>query len=353
VLDLCLAQRGYVPDRNLTFDRRGAQFHFDQLPKLVDELLASRVDVIVATCYPAAAAAQQGTKTIPIVSTGTAAVGLINSLSRPSGNLTGMSDVAAELSAKRLELLKEAMPQLRHVAMLYNAGDLSMTRRYQESRAAAEALGPTVQPLPVSEPEGFDEAFEAMTREPPGGLFMVTDALTFLNRRRVFDFAAEHRLPERRRANPARREPLRRRVPETRQPADPVGRRRRPAREHADRCGPASSRAPRIRGSRPLLAARRSPSRAASGSPVVSPSHQHRITPARDESFAPVRRSARLAQGWDSESRWPPLAHGFRQAVDRRLRSQRRVFLLPGRDDLQRAIGQRSLQLLGLVPRGA
>jgi putative tryptophan/tyrosine transport system substrate-binding protein len=190
-----LAQRGYVPDRNLTFERRGAQFHLDQLPKLVDELLASRVDVIVATCYPAAAAAQQGTKTIPIVSTGTAAVGLISSLSRPSGNLTGMSDVAAELSAKRLELLKEAMPQLRHVAMLYNAGDLSMTRRYQESRAAAEALGLTVQPLPVSEPEGFDEAFEAMTREPPGGLFMVTDALTFLNRRRVFDFAAEHRLP--------------------------------------------------------------------------------------------------------------------------------------------------------------
>jgi putative ABC transport system substrate-binding protein len=190
-----LAQRGYVLDRNLMFERRGAQFHFDQLPKLVDELLASRVDVIVPTCYPAAAAAQQGTKTIPIVSTGSAAVGLINSLSRPSGNLTGMSDVAAELSAKRLELLKEAMPQLRHVAMLYNADDLSMTRRYQESRTAAETLGLTVQPLPVREPEGFDEAFEAMTREPPGGLFMVTDALTFLNRRRVFEFATEHRLP--------------------------------------------------------------------------------------------------------------------------------------------------------------
>jgi putative ABC transport system substrate-binding protein len=190
-----LAQRGYVLDRNVTFERRGAQFHFDQLPKLVDELLASRVDVIVATCYPAAAAAQQGTKTVPIVSTGTAAVGLVNSLSRPSGNLTGMSDVAAELSAKRLELLKEAMPRLRHVAMLYNAGDLSMTRRFQESRTAAETLGLTVQPLPVSEPEGFGEAFAAMTREPPDGLFMVTDALTFLNRRRVFEFAAEHRLP--------------------------------------------------------------------------------------------------------------------------------------------------------------
>src|SRR5260370_40984206 len=190
-----LAQRGYLLDRNVTFERRGAQFHFDQLPKLVDELLASRVDVIVTTCCPAAAAAHQGHNTMPIVSAGTASVGLVNSLSRPSGNLTGMSDVAAELSAKRLELLKEATPQLSHVAMLYNAGDLSMTRRYQESRAAADALGLTVQPLPVSEPEGFDEAFEAMIREPPGGLFMVTDALTVLNRRRVFEFAAEHRLP--------------------------------------------------------------------------------------------------------------------------------------------------------------
>jgi putative tryptophan/tyrosine transport system substrate-binding protein len=190
-----LAQRGYVLDRNVAFERRGAQFHFDRLPGLVDELLASKVDVIVATCYPAAAAAQQGTKTIPIVSTGTSATGLINSLSRPGNNLTGISDLAPELSAKRLEMLKEAVPRLRHVAMLYNAADLGMTQRYQASAAAAQVLGLTVQPLAVREPEGFDEAFAAMTRESPDGLFMVTDALTALNRRRVFEFAAEHRLP--------------------------------------------------------------------------------------------------------------------------------------------------------------
>jgi putative ABC transport system substrate-binding protein len=95
------------------FERRGAQFHFDRLPGLVDALLASPVDVIVAVCYPGAAAAQQGTKTIPIVSAGTSASGLIKSLSRPGGNLTGLSDLAVELAAKRLELLKEAVSRLR------------------------------------------------------------------------------------------------------------------------------------------------------------------------------------------------------------------------------------------------
>ena len=190
-----LTQRGYVLDRNVTFERRGAQFHFDRLPGLVDELVANRVDVIVALCYPAAAAAQQGTKTIPIVSAGTSAAGLVNSLSRPGGNLTGMSDLADELVAKRLQLLKETVPTLRQVAMLYNATDRGMTQRYQVSATAAQALGLTVLPLGVREPEGFDEAFAAMTRDPPDGLFMVTDALTALNRRRVFDFAAAHRMP--------------------------------------------------------------------------------------------------------------------------------------------------------------
>jgi putative ABC transport system substrate-binding protein len=79
--------------------------------------------------------------------------------------------------------------------MLYNAADLGMTQRYQVSAVAAQRLGLTVQPLPVREPEGFDEAFAAMTREPPDGLLMVTDALTALNRQWVFEFAAAHRLP--------------------------------------------------------------------------------------------------------------------------------------------------------------
>jgi len=121
--------------------------------------------------------------------------GFVASFPRPGGNVTGISDMAVELAAKRMELLKELVPRLHHVAMLYNAADLGMTQRYQVSAASAQALGLTVQALGVSEPEGFDEAFAAMTRAPPDGLFMVTDALTALNRRRVFEFAAAHRLP--------------------------------------------------------------------------------------------------------------------------------------------------------------
>jgi putative ABC transport system substrate-binding protein len=85
-----------------------------------------------------------------------------------------MSDLADELAAKRLQLLKETVPPLRQVAMLYNATDRGMTQRYQVSATAAQALGLTVLPLGVREPEGFDEAFAAMTRDPPDGLFMVT-----------------------------------------------------------------------------------------------------------------------------------------------------------------------------------
>ena len=94
-----------------------------------------------------------------------------------------------------MQLLKETVPPLRRVAMLYNATDRGMTQRYQVSATAAQALGLTVLPLGVREPEGFDEAFAAMTRDPPDGLFMVTDALTALNRRRVFDFASAHHMP--------------------------------------------------------------------------------------------------------------------------------------------------------------
>src|SRR4051812_13819331 len=111
------------------------------------------------------------------------------------GNVTGASDIASDLSAKRLELLKEAVPALRRVAMLWNAGDLAMTLRYEVSASIAERLGARVQPLGVREPEDFAEAFAAMERERPDAILMVTDTLTNLNRKLVFDFAARHRLP--------------------------------------------------------------------------------------------------------------------------------------------------------------
>jgi putative ABC transport system substrate-binding protein len=192
-----LAQHGYTQDRNLIFERSGAEGHLDRLPRLVEELVASKVDVIITIGYPQALAAKHGT-TIPVVVMAAGdpvAAGLVESLGRPGGHLTGFSDVAAELSAKRMELLKEIAPGLRRVAMLWNADDLAMTLRYQASDVAANALGISVQALGVREPDDFEQAFAAMNRERPDAILMVSDSLTTLNRRRVLDFAAKQRLP--------------------------------------------------------------------------------------------------------------------------------------------------------------
>ena len=103
--------------------------------------------------------------------------------------------MSAELSPKRLDFLKEVAPGLRRVAVLWNAADLGMTLRYRATEAAAQTLGVEIQPLGVREPDDFEEAFAAMKREMPDGILMVSDALTTLNRQRIYDFAAAHRLP--------------------------------------------------------------------------------------------------------------------------------------------------------------
>ncbi len=192
-----LAQHGYALDKNLTFERRGAEMQMDRLPRLVSELVTSKVDVIVAFGYPSALAAKQGT-TLPVVafSAGDPVdTGLVDSLARPGGNLTGVSDVSAEITPKRLDLLKEMAPGLRRVAMLWNAADLGMTLRYRAAETGAKAMGISVQQLGVREPDDFDRAFAAMNSEMPDAILMVSDALTSLNRKRVFEFAAAHRLP--------------------------------------------------------------------------------------------------------------------------------------------------------------
>ncbi len=192
-----LALRGYVPGRNITIERRGAEGHPDRLPGFVAELVASKVDLIYGLGYLAVLAAKQGT-TLPVLAFSAGdpvATGLVDSLARPGGHVTGISDVSAEVTPKRLELLKEFAPGLRRVAMLYNADDLAMTQRYKASEAGAKALGISVQPLGVRAPADFAEAFAAMERDMPDGIFMVSDPLTGLNRARVFEFAGAHRLP--------------------------------------------------------------------------------------------------------------------------------------------------------------
>jgi putative ABC transport system substrate-binding protein len=192
-----LAERGYETGKNLAFERRGAAGQLDRLPQLVAELAASKVDVIVTGGYPATLAAKQAA-VAPVVSVNAGdpvATGLVGSLAHPGGNLTGISDVSAEVTPKRLEFLKEIAPGLSRVAVLWNADDLGMTLRYRASEAGAQALGVRVQPVGVREPNDFDQAFDAMNRDMPDAILMVTDSLTLLNRKRVFDFAAAHRLP--------------------------------------------------------------------------------------------------------------------------------------------------------------
>jgi putative tryptophan/tyrosine transport system substrate-binding protein len=192
-----MVQRGYVLGQNLVIERRGAMGQLDRLPALVQELIASKVDVIVTNGYPSAIAAKAtGHPTVAAIGVGDpVATGLVESLARPGGNITGISDVATELSTKRLGLLKELAPGLRKVAMLWNQDDLGMTLRYQASARAAESLGFQVQALGVREPNDFEAAFAAMKAEMPDAILMVSDSLTTLNRKRVLDFAQEHRVP--------------------------------------------------------------------------------------------------------------------------------------------------------------
>jgi putative ABC transport system substrate-binding protein len=192
------AKRGYVADQNILFERRAGQGKVDRLPEFIDQLVASHADVIITSGYPAALAAKQRAGETAIVVTFSGdpvATGLVASLAHPGGNITGVSEVATELSAKRLALLKEAVPSTRDVAVLWNADDFGMSLRYQAAEVEAKRLNMRIMPLGVHAPDDFDAAFSEMTKTRPDGILMVTDILTNLNRGRVMQYADEHRLP--------------------------------------------------------------------------------------------------------------------------------------------------------------
>ena len=147
---------------------------------------------------PAAEAAKQATSTIPIVFVGhgdPAATGLIKSLARPGGNLTGISDPATELSAKRLGLLKETVPGTSRVAVIWNANDQTMTLRYNEVEKAARVLNLTVDAFGVRNPADIDAALSAIGRARPDAVFVVSDALTNINRKAMLDSMARNHIP--------------------------------------------------------------------------------------------------------------------------------------------------------------
>src|SRR5256714_2068315 len=157
-----------------------------QMPKQMQELKTANVDVVVTVSYPAALIAKSSG--IPtVIATGSGdpvASGLVASLARPGGNVTGLSDVATTLSAKRLSLLKEMLPQLRRVAMLWNKGDRGMSLRYDASAVAAGGVGGILQPLGGGGPDDFLEAFATLDPRRPAATLIVSDSLTLLNRRR-------------------------------------------------------------------------------------------------------------------------------------------------------------------------
>ncbi|HEV8308010.1 MAG TPA: ABC transporter substrate-binding protein [Methylomirabilota bacterium] len=193
-----LRELGWVEGQNIVIEDRWADAKPDRLPALAAELVRLKVDVILTRSWPAAVAAKQATTTIPIViitAGDPVATGLVASLARPGGNITGLADLATELSAKRLDLLKETVPKLSRVAVLWNSADGGMTLRFKSIQAAAPTLGVTVRPLGVQEPADFEQAFAAMTQERPEALFVVSDVLTVSNRKRIFEFAAHNRLP--------------------------------------------------------------------------------------------------------------------------------------------------------------
>jgi len=201
VFRLALRQRGYIEGQNIAFEYRYAEEKRDRLPELVADLVRLKVDVIVvAGGSGPIRAAKDGTKTIPIVMMGAGLdpveAGLINSLARPGGNITGFTDLTGHLGGKLLELLKEAVPKVARVAILYQANNARNTFEFKEVLpASARALGLTIQRREVRDADDFERIFAAINKDRPGGLFVLGGPLMNANEKRTVDFALKSRLP--------------------------------------------------------------------------------------------------------------------------------------------------------------
>jgi putative ABC transport system substrate-binding protein len=193
-----LRDLGYVEGRDIVLEFRWAEGRVDRLPGLAEELVGLRVDVITTLSTPAAIAARHATATIPIVFTGVGdpvGTGVVSSLARPGGNVTGISVMATELSGKRLEILREMVPRVSRVAMLWNDTNPGMVLRAHETEAAAAKLGVTIQSLGVHDLIAFDGAFASIVNGRAAALFTLVDPFTRQHRQRIVDFAARRRLP--------------------------------------------------------------------------------------------------------------------------------------------------------------
>ncbi|MGH9429585.1 MAG: ABC transporter substrate-binding protein, partial [Terriglobia bacterium] len=190
-----LRDLGWIEGENITIEYRWAEGRYERFPSLAAELVRLKVDVIVAAGETATRAAMNATGTIPIViavSSDPVAAGLVASLARPGGNVTGLSSLAPELSGKRLELFKEAFPKVRHVAVLWTTVSKLFIR---ETQAAAQSFRVKILSLEVRSVEDFDNAFAVIRRERPDGLLVIPSAIMTVNSKRIIEFAAKNRLP--------------------------------------------------------------------------------------------------------------------------------------------------------------
>ena len=198
---LGLRELGYMEGQNIAIEYRYTEGKRDRAPELAAELVHLKVDIIVvAGGAPWIRAAKNATKTIPIVMSGAGidpvVAGLVESLARPGGNVTGITNLTRELGGKRLELLKEAVPKLSRVAVLYELGLLGPARELKEVLpTAAGALGLTVRSWEVRRADDFEKVFAALNKERPDGLYVLGGPLMATNQKRIVGFALKSRLP--------------------------------------------------------------------------------------------------------------------------------------------------------------
>ena len=192
-----LREHGYIEGKNIAFEFRYAEEKYERLSVLADELIRLKVDLIVTPNTVGALAAKNATKTIPIVFQGVpdpVASGLVDSLARPGGNITGLATIA-ELAGKRLELLKETVPNLARVAVLWNPRDQASTLSWKESQLPAKHLGLQLHSMEVSNADRFESAFTEATKARSSALAVTNNTLVTTNPKQVVNLVTKHRLP--------------------------------------------------------------------------------------------------------------------------------------------------------------
>ena len=192
-----LRERGYTEGKNIVLEYRYAEGKEDRLPELAAELVRLKVDVIVVTADVSAQAAQQVTKTIPIVVTTGDPVtwGLAASLAKPGGNVTGLSVLLADLSGKRVEILRETFPKLTRLATLWNPTERVATPVFKETSAAAQALSLQLHSFEVQTPQDIEKAFVEMPKVRPNALLVILSPLVTLHSKRIVELALKQHLP--------------------------------------------------------------------------------------------------------------------------------------------------------------